>query len=762
MRKLLEKIAPWAFAAWTIGIMSAYFFFYQNYGQAFSSAFLLIIFLSLFFVPLTFFASLPFVFRGKIFPPILWIQRAPSVISVSAKSLVVTFFGCIASWIAVIFLINKDVGIAANSIVSVFLVFLITISGFSLGSAVINRSNIRCESFLERFTLSTLLGFGVLMLVMYVLGMVGLLYSTIAYVIIIGTLLFFRREWLGLAEDIRSTSLKWHIKPFFTLENFAIIASFILFVFATTGFLCQFAAGWDEMHTYQAFPHAYAEAHRIVNFKYWFMNGFPQNTEMLFTLGFLLKGFTTAAGINTAFYFLLAGVLILIQRLVFPRASSTLVPLLFALSAIPYLMIATDHKIDLAFWTYSLLSTFFLIKFDDSRSHQDLILLSLFAGISAGMKYNFFSIILPSSLIILFFFQRESDWKRRFVNASLSVAIIAACFSPWAVKNILFSGNPVDPALGDTLSSNRTFFKQIGRSYSEHLREQFSDANIWSGNQEKKGIEFYILFPFNETFHFQNKDFTDIENIGPLILIFLPIIFFSRKSRRFLFGSEKSRNRKSFLIITIILLQFLSWAFLSNLFPWYIFSAILLLIPLWSQLFEIEEWRLMKLLMFCGIITLSLSTVLIRLDETLRNGVLFQTETTREFHQFQVAQYINENCRSGLIWEGHGPSLNYYVKSSSSRLIYDYYDLIFHFLEKRNSDGISEELKSLGVRYFIFKENDANFWMNLNISAQRYSPISSKMFERSLEAYTAFKDEKLTEIFRSGDIGLYTFKEDAR
>lgn len=135
----------------------------------------------------------------------------------------------------------------------------------------------------------------------------------------------------------------------FTLDNFAIIASFFLFVFATTGLLSQFAAGWDEMHTYQAFPHAYAEAHKIVNFKYWFASGFPQNTEMLFTLAHLLRGFTPAAGLNTVFYFLLPGILILIKRFVFPKASSPVIVLLYMLSAIPYLMITVDHKIDLAF-----------------------------------------------------------------------------------------------------------------------------------------------------------------------------------------------------------------------------------------------------------------------------------------------------------------------------------------------------------------------------------------------------------------------------
>lgn len=758
MKSFFRKVAPFLFALWTFGVMATYFYFYQTYGQFYLNAFVLVLFLAAFFIPLLFSISLPYLFRGKQPPFVLWFRRLPNTVFVPVRSLVIVFYGCTASWILLIFLLKPDIGISINSVVSVFLVTIITLSGFSVGSRLVRRFHIATDSLLERFILSLLLGFGILMLIIYIAGMVGLLYGTAAYALVLSLLFVFRKEWLTLFSDIKATSLPWHIKPFFTFDNFAIITSFILFVFATTGLLSQFAAGWDEMHTYQAFPHAYAEAHRIVDFKYWFASGFPQNTEMLYTLAHLLKGFTPAAGLNTVFYFLLPGILILIKRVVFPKASSPVIVLLYALSAIPYLMITVDHKIDLAFWCYTLLATFYLLKFFQTPERKTFLLFAILAGIASGTKYNFFSIILPSFLIVLLFFPREFSLKKRLIHITLLLTIIAICFSPWAMKNIIFSGNPVEPALGDLLSRNDTFFKQIGRSYSEHLREQFSDANIWAENQDIKDWKFYITFPFRLTFNYREA-FTDIINIGPIYLILLPVVilFFIRKEWLQLKG------RPAPILAIITLLQLTSWFFSSNLFPWYAFSTLLTVNIFATYFLRIEKKRIINIFISASIIALSLSTFFVRFDSIFRNSTIFVRETNGKYPLYETAKFINENNLNGLIWTSPGPSLHYYTGHSESRMIYDYYLLIFNFLENnvtKDEISLEEKLKSMGVSYFVFNDSEIEYLDKVSTSAQDVSPQSSKIFKGGIRSYLDFRDNYLTKIFQSGDIAVYTFRDE--
>ena len=754
MKSFFRKVAPFLFALWTFGVMATYFYFYQTYGQFYLNAFVLVLFLAAFFIPLLFSISLPYLFRGKQPPFVLWFRRLPGTVFVPVRSLVIVFYGCTASWILLIFLLKPDIGISINSVISVFLVTLITLAGFSVGSRLVRRFRIETSGLLERFILSLLLGFGILMLIIYIAGMVGLLYGTAAYALVLSLLFVFRKEWLTLFSDIKATSLPWHIKPFFTFDNFAIITSFILFVFATTGLLSQFAAGWDEMHTYQAFPHAYAEAHRIVDFKYWFASGFPQNTEMLYTLAHLLKGFTPAAGLNTVFYFLLPGILILIKRVVFPKASSPVIVLLYALSAIPYLMITVDHKIDLAFWCYALLATLYLLKFFQTPERKTFLLFAILAGIASGTKYNFFSIILPSFLVVLLFFPREFNLKKRLIHITLLLTIIAICFSPWAMKNIIFSGNPVEPALGDLLSRNDTFFKQIGRSYSEHLREQTSDSYIFTENKENKDWLFLLESSFRFTFDYDKKNQNDITNIGPLFLLFLPILFFCWTKK-----DDISTNLFRKVLGAVIILQGISWAISSNLNSWYAMSTLLLTLLYFGDILSRKQFDVIKIPLFFSIIALSLAVIVVRFDNVFRNGILFVREDSGKYDLYNTAEFLNRNDSNGIIWDSVGPSLNYYVKNSESRVTYDYYLHLFHFLQNQNQGILLvEKLKSLGVSYFIFKEGDLRQWLNSALYAKDASPKTSALFQESIESYLDFREKYLTEIFRSGDITVYTYR----
>lgn len=769
MKSFLQKIAPFLFAFWTLGIMAAYFLFYKTYGQFYLVAFALLLFFAAFFILLFFCISLPSFFRGKEPLIIRWFRRLPDTLSIPVKNLVVVLYGVTATWILLIFLLSFDGKIATNSIVSVFLVTLITLAGFSIGSRLIRRFRIEYQSFLERFILSTLLGFGILMLIVYLAGMTGFLYSTLAYALVLGILFFFRREWQTLFSDIEKTILPWRIKPFLTFDNFAIIASFILLVFATTGLLSQFAAGWDEMHTYQAFPHAYAEAHRIVNFPYWHASGYPQNTEMLFVLGFLLKGFTAAAGMNTVFYFFIPCILVLLKRIILPKTSSATVILLYFLSAIPYVMISNDHKIEPTYWSYTLLATLYLLKFFETKRQKMLLLSCIIMGIAAGTKYNFFSIILPSFLVVLFFFPRKFNFKKRLANIILCLAIIALCFSPWAVKNIIFSGNPIEPALGDILSRNSTFLNTIGRSYSNHIHEHFMDVNILLGNQEIKNWKYYFLLPFQFTFKYDTKFFEGIANIGPLYLLFLPVflaILFSKKKTGIVSKIKQYKPRYYPIGVTLVIVftQTILWLFLAKQVPWYNMTAFLTLFPFMATFLQLNTYQKTNIPLKMSIIALFLSTAIFRFDGIFRNSALFTKQDDGNYANYEIAEFINKSDLRGLIWDTEGFSLNYFIHDAESRVVYDQHLHIFRFLHEKYSgnDDFLNVLKKMNISFFILKKNSLEGWFVSAKNVSGISPQSSRLFQESYIDYLNFQEEYLTEVYRFQDNAVYMLKNDAK
>lgn len=745
------------FGLWTFGITFFYFYFYKQYTDALFHGVYFLLSLGIIFSIGAFFVvcfRLLLEIFGKPLPR-LFRLKIPEVKKISLRSVIFTFYGVAIFWIFCIFWGSRwNFGIFLTDIFSLIFLSFFVVAGFSLGSILIRHFQIKTSGLLERYILASLFGFGVIMFLMYVLGMVGLLYSWIAYTILFGILFFFRKEWFQFFDEVGGVSFQWKIRPFFSFRNFSRLAVFFLFSLSLTGMFSQFPVGFDELHTYQAFPKVYVENHRIVNFPYWFASGFPQNGEMLFTFGHLLGGFTLSAGINVIFYFLLGGILVLFFHFLFVRSEDFYnILLLYVVMPISYHM-TLDHKIDLIFWSYAMCGIYFLLKFIEEKKKGLMILSFILLGISAGVKYNFLSLVLLSILFVLIFFPRDFSFKKRFFNSIMCIFFVGLLFSPWALKNIIFSGNPIEPAFGDYLSRDDVFFKQIGRSYSDHLEEHFSDAKVWAENQDIRDWKFYATLPFRLTFNYKKENFYDIINITPIFLIAIPLLFlFFRKKYYF------SKNDTIFIVIFfIIFVQLISWIFLSSLLFWYSFITLLLLLVIIG--YQMGQKNNFSFLFQISLFILVFPTLLIRINYFLPNGSFFTLENNGNYDLFEVAQFINKENLSGLIWDSFGVSLNYYVQNAHSKIIYDYYQHIFLFLSQMYKEDSSVDFMKLhNVHYFIYKEKDINYYQKVIKRSKDVSPVSSELYLQSFEEYLRFRKKYLKEIFRSGDIILYTYKD---
>lgn len=287
------------------------------------------------------------------------------------------------------------------------------------------------------------------------------------------------------------------------------------------------------------------------------------------------------------------------------------------------------------------------------------------------------------------------------------------------------------------------------------MREHFSDTKIWAENQDIQDWKFYVTLPLLLTFNYEKNNFDEIFNIGPIYLIFsiAGIVVFLQKRK----GQLRENNVTTALGI-IILFQFFAWLLFSDFVSWYVFSAFLLILPLMGIPLEAKRNRIIQMSITGAILSLSITTVVIRLDKTFRNSTLFVREDNGSYPVYEVSRFINQNNLSGLIWN-HGTPFMYYVENSESKVVYDWHPLIFHYLYKKyGGDRVAEKLKSINVSYFIFDEGDARYWSNLSKKAEDVSPQSSQLFRESIANFDTFREHYLTKIFRSGNIAIYSWR----
>jgi hypothetical protein len=285
-------------------------------------------------------------------------------------------------------------------------------------------------------------------------------------------------------------------------------------VLGVTVLLVVVAAGapvtaFDSLHYHASAPARYAEAHELLELEWGWSTYQPFTVEMLVTDGVLLRdsiqgafaplllalgalaaaiGMGTRVGGRTVG--LLAGAIFLVQPLMAFEASGTLIESGLALAAA------------LAAWNLAL--------FARTGDRGAVALAGLFAAAAAGMKYVGLFVLLAAGVALVLFARRRLS----VANLALFAAPAALVASPWYVKNLVQTGNPLFPFVFGGVNE---------------YAERWIDSGIHEHGHGRGPLD-ALLLPFRLLA--EGDDFDRGSWLSPLFLLFVPLSLLDERRRR--------------------------------------------------------------------------------------------------------------------------------------------------------------------------------------------------------------------------------------
>nr|WP_321467058.1 glycosyltransferase family 39 protein [uncultured Desulfobulbus sp.] len=210
---------------------------------------------------------------------------------------------------------------------------------------------------------------------------------------------------------------------------------------------------------------------------------YPMNLDVLYTLALYWGSDILPKYIHLGFA-LLTG--LLLYRYLNARLGKNyaLYGVLFFLSVPIIVKLSITVYVDLGLAFFTTASLLLLLDWADRHfPWQRLLLSGLCCGLAAGTKYNgIVSIVVLTLLVPLLYQQSALPQNRSNFKASLCAVVFLlaslASFSPWLIKNYVWTGNPIYPLhnklFQKTSPPDNEQSRQIRKDFSESLREKLA------------------------------------------------------------------------------------------------------------------------------------------------------------------------------------------------------------------------------------------------------------------------------------------------
>jgi len=286
----------------------------------------------------------------------------------------------------------------------------------------------------------------------------------------------------------------------------------------------------DALVHHLAIPKIYISQRRIIELPCMVYSYYPMNLEVLFGIALYL-GSDIAPKFIHFFFGILTSVLIfnyLKARL--DRIYALLGVLLFFTIPIIIKLCITAY-VDLGLVFFSTAALFCLFKWVDSKFNlQHLILSGFFCGMAMGTKYNGFLTFVLLMLAVFYLCSHTLTDKNAFFRMIMGLivffSIAVTVYSPWGIRNYLWTGNPVYPLFngyfnienGNRCINSLAFEKGEQEDLNPfEYRRLIYHENLWS----------FIWLPIRIFFEGKDNDFQHFDGKLTPLLLFLPIFAFA-------------------------------------------------------------------------------------------------------------------------------------------------------------------------------------------------------------------------------------------
>ncbi|MDY7080306.1 MAG: glycosyltransferase family 39 protein [Chloroflexota bacterium] len=406
---------------------------------------------------------------------------------------------------------------------------LIGAAGLALGSWLLGRLRLERLSRGDRVVLGTGLGLGLLGLILLGLGTLGIL-SRWTFLGLLATLLLLLRR--ALSDAIPLSFLHSQLS---TLHPPLIYIGFTLLLALLAALTPP--TSWDGLFYHLTGPAWALDVGRIgpppANLPHL---SFPGLMESLFSLAMALRGDVAAKLLHWGFALLLGG---LVYRLTVRHVNARLgwgaVVALYATPMVAVLAGWAYNDLALAFFQVAAL---YAVLNGLEENQPSLCSLRWFgvagglAGFAMGLKYT--SFICPVTLVVLILwgachekasFSRKTRFpqlKQACGHAALFILAALVVASPWYLRNLVFTGNPVYPF---------AYTLWDGPGWSQWHADWYAQAGTGLGGD----VGALLTLPVMLTLGLRDMNYFD-GRTGPLFLVALPallaVALFDRRKPR--------------------------------------------------------------------------------------------------------------------------------------------------------------------------------------------------------------------------------------
>ncbi len=370
----------------------------------------------------------------------------------------------------------------------------VALLALSLGARLLSALRVECSSLLEQAVMATGLGLGVIAYGMLAVGLLGWLRLAVVVTVL---LMLFVSQVRGIYEWLR-LGWKWLKEQRSTRQTLGERALTVYVVVTSLGLLLATlcpptGSDWDGLTYHLAAPKNFIRHGRIFYIAFDHHSNFPFTMEMLYTVGLLLRGWTmeaTGGAVAAKLFHYLFALLCTLTIYAFGRRhlsrTAGLVGAAIFLSIPIVASEAVTAYADIGLAAYALLAFYAFWNGRTEKSmgeggyegmgdvahtpmlpHSHTVLVSVFAGLCMGTKYSGLLVFGWLGLLMLIHIIRTRASLRPLITFSLVATLIA---SPWYVKNIVYTRNPVYPFLYNVFDG-RNWSKDRAIAYEGHQRE---------------------------------------------------------------------------------------------------------------------------------------------------------------------------------------------------------------------------------------------------------------------------------------------------
>jgi len=277
------------------------------------------------------------------------------------------------------------------------------------------------------------------------------------------------------------------------------------------------AVFYDALAYHLSAPNYYLTEGGIVYNPYDSVSNFPFMAEMLYTLGMFLSGLKLAQ-LSSVLMFLLCCLAVYdFSRSELPGISPAVPATIFLLTP-AFMENAVLFGNDLHIVYYTVLVFYCFFNWERRRETGYVILMGIFAGLCLGTKYTALaSTVAPVVLAVLYTsLKRGGLGLRKGTGVLLLFSIVVLLAdSPWLIKNLVYTGNPLYPAfyniLGGKDMSPDLYRSLMAMSNHPDLHGALTGLyrNLW---------DLFLLRPADIV-----RTYGAAAYLGPFLLMFVPL-----------------------------------------------------------------------------------------------------------------------------------------------------------------------------------------------------------------------------------------------